>query len=123
MPNRLLHRFLTLSLAGLLLLLHSGIGPSLRAAEQTVKAAASTKKTQKAGAQKEQTVVKAALNEAVVAPALSFDFSQVTYLLFADQIRLLTLDRPLLRRVFDVPHYYSSYLRQVFGHLIAPNAP
>ncbi|ARK11464.2 hypothetical protein A6C57_14670 [Fibrella sp. ES10-3-2-2] len=123
MPNRLLHRFLTLSLAGLLLLLHSGIGPSLRAVGQPVKAAATAKKAQKAGDQKEETIVKAALNEAVVAPALSFDFSQVTYLLFADQIRLLTLDRPLLRRVFDVPHYYSSYLRQVFGHLIAPNAP
>ena len=123
MPNRLLHRFLTLSLAGLLLLLHSGIGASLRVAEQTVKAAASAKKAQKEGSQKEETVVKAALDEAVVAPALSFDFSQVTYLLFADNIRLLTLDRPLLRRVFDVPQYYSSYLREVFGHLIAPNAP
>ena len=123
MPNRLLHRFLTLSLAGLLLLLHSGIGASLRVAEQTVKAAASAKKSQKEGSQKEETVVKAALDEAVVAPALSFDFSQVTYLLFADNIRLLTLDRPLLRRVFDVPQYYSSYLREVFGHLIAPNAP
>lgn len=123
MPNRLLHRFLTLSLAGLLLLLHSGIGPSLRVAERTVKTAASGKKAQKAAGQKEQTVVKAALDEAVVAPALSFDFSQVTYLLFANDVRLLTLDRPLLRRVFDVPNFYSSYLRQVFGHLIAPNAP
>ncbi len=123
MPNSRLHRFLTLSLAGLLLLLHSGIGPSLRVAEKTVKAAASAKKADKASDQKEGPVVKAALDEAVVAPALSFDFSQVTYLLFADDIRLLTLDRPLLRRVFDVPQYYSSYLRQVFGHLIAPNAP
>ncbi|MEZ0483613.1 hypothetical protein [Fibrella aquatica] len=122
MPNRLLHRFLILSLAGLLFLLHSGIGSSLRVVEKSVKAAA-TKKTRDAGDQKEQTVVKAALDEAVVAPALSFDFSQVTYLLFADACRLLTLDRPLLRRVFDVPQYYSSYLRQVFGHLIAPNAP
>jgi hypothetical protein len=91
--------------------------------EKTVKAAAAAKKAQKASDQKEETVVKTALDEAVVAPALSFDFSQVTYLLFADNIRLLTLDRPLLRRVFDVPQYYSSYLRQVFGHLIAPNAP
>lgn len=123
MQNRLLHRFLTLSLAGLLLLLHSGVGSSLRVAQQTVKAAASAKKAQKKGEQKEETVVKAALDEALVAPALSFDFSQVTYLLFTDNIRLLTLDRPLLRRVFDVPQYYSSYLRQVFGHLIAPNAP
>lgn len=123
MPNRLLHRFLILSLAGLLLLLHSGIGSSLRVAQQPVKAAASAKKAQKTGEQKEETVVKATLDEAVVAPALSFDFSQVTYLLFASDIRLLTLDRPLLRRVFDVPQFYSSYLRQVFGHLIAPNAP
>ncbi|WP_375448230.1 hypothetical protein [uncultured Fibrella sp.] len=121
MPNRLLHRFLTLSLAGLLLLLHSGIGPSLRKAEPA--ATASAKKARKTGEQKEETVIKAALDEAVVAPALSFDFSQVTYLLFANDIRLLTLDRPLLRRVFDVPQFYSSYLRQVFGHLIAPNAP
>ncbi|MBO0952438.1 hypothetical protein [Fibrella forsythiae] len=123
MPNRLLHRFLTLSLAGLLFLLHSGIGPSLRAARQPVKTAASASKPRKATEQKEETIVKAALDEAVVSPALSFDFSQVTYLLFANDIRLLTLDRPLLRRVFDVPQYYSSYLRQVFGHLIAPNAP
>ena len=123
MPNRLLHRFLILSLAGLLLLLHSGIGSSLRVAQQAVKAVTLAKKAQKAGEQKEETVVKAALDEAVVAPALSFDFSQVTYLLFANDIRLLTLDRPLLRRVFDVPQFYSSYLRQVFGHLIAPNAP
>ncbi|MEZ0539151.1 hypothetical protein [Fibrella arboris] len=123
MPNRLLHRFLTLSLAGLLLLLHSGIGPSMRAVERPVKATTSARKAQKAGEQKEAAVIKAALDEAVVSPALSFDFSQVTYLLFANDIRLLTLDRPLLRRVFDVPDFYSSYLRQVFGHLIAPNAP
>jgi hypothetical protein len=123
MPNSLLHRFFTLSLVGLLFLLHSGIGPALRAAEKTVKTVTAAKKAQKAGNEKEETVVKAALDEAVVAPALSFDFSQVTYLLFADDIRLFTLDRPLLRRVFDVPQFYSSYLRQVFGHLIAPNAP
>ena len=123
MPNRLLHRFLILSLAGLLLLLHSGIGAAMRAAEQTVSTAEVARKAPKTGDQKEEAVVKATLDEAVVAPALSFDFSQVTYLLFADNSRLFTLDRPLLRRVFDVPPYYSSYLRQVFGHLISPNAP
>lgn len=123
MPNRLLYRFLILSLTGLLLLLHSGIGATMRVAEQTANTAAATKKAPKSGSQKEEVIVKATLHEAVVAPALSFDFSQVTYLLFAEDNRLFTLDRPLLRRVFDVPQYYSSYLRQVFGHLISPNAP
>ena len=122
MPNRLLYRSFTLALAGLLLLLHSGVGTAMRVAERS-SVVASAEKAAKESAQKETAVVKAALDEAVVGSALSFDFSQVTYLLFSADVRLLTLNRPLLRRVFEVPPYYSSYLRQVFGHLIAPNAP
>lgn len=121
-PNHLLHRFLTLALAGLLLLLHSG--------NQTLhglsKATAATPKqaTKKATKTPDSaTIVKAATDEAVVAPALSFDFSQVTYLLPAPCFRLLALHQPLLRRVHEVPYFYFSYLRYVFGHFIAPNAP
>ena len=123
MPNRLLYRCFTLTLAGLLLLLHSGVGQAVRVAQRVAATTASAKKADTAEQQKEGAIVKATLDEAVVAPALSFDFSQVTYLLFRADIRLLTLDRPLLRRVFETTHIYSSYLRQVFGHFIAPNAP
>ncbi len=121
MPNTQLHRCLVLTLAGLLLLLHTGLGQLLARQQVTAVPTTASKaaKPDKAG----QTVVKATAHEAVVAPALSFDFSQVTYLLFTANIRLLTLNRPLLRRLFDSPPFYSSYLRQVFGHFIAPNAP
>ena len=123
MPNRLLYRFLILSLAGLLMLLHSGVAQAWRVANQPVSKTETARKAGKATEPSETAVVKAALDEAVVSPALSFDFSSVTYLLFTTDVRLFALNRPLLRRAFEVPHFYSSYLRQGLGHLIAPNAP
>ena len=121
MPNRLLHRCLILSLAGLLFLLHGGLLRTGKAVERVT--TQTTKGAKKSADQPEGAVVKAALDEAVVSSALSFDFSQVTYLLFTNDLRLLLLEQPLLRRLFDVPLYCSSYLRQVLGNLIAPNAP
>lgn len=120
-PTHAFHRFLTLALAGLLLLLNGG-GAVVRGVYSPVKTeAGAAKKARKAS--DNQTVVKAATDEAVVAPALSFDFSQVAYLLPQPCFRLLALNQPLLRRVHEVPYFYFSYLRYVFGHFIAPNAP
>ena len=86
-----------LALAGLLLLLHTGVGSAVQSRPVASKG--------KAAGQSATAVVKATPDEAVVAQALSFDFSQVTYLLFTANIRLLTLNRPLLRRLFDSPPF------------------
>jgi hypothetical protein len=124
-PTRpIIHRFLTLTLASLLLLLHGGGTHFVRSGEKAASAVAS--KARKAAGkttENQSVIVKSATDEAVVAPALSFDFSQVTYLLPVPQLRLLLLNQPLLRRVNEVPYFYFSYLRYVFGHFIAPNAP
>ena len=121
-PTHAFHRFLTLALAGLLLLLHGSGGQLVRGGVPMQPAASQTaKKAQKATGH--EAVVKAATDEAVVASALSFDFSQVTYLLPLPCVRFLALNPPLLRRIHDVPYFYFSYLRHVFGHAIAPNAP
>lgn len=66
----------------------------------------------------------AAQFEAVVVPAPTVGGgNQTAFLLPAPALMiLLLLSVPLLRH-FTFPHYFFSYLRYVFGHAIAPNAP
>ena len=66
----------------------------------------------------------AAQFEAVVVPAPTVGGgNQTAFLLPAPTFMiLLLLGVPLLRH-FTFPHYFFAYLRYVFGHAIAPNAP
>ena len=116
-------RLLSLFLTGLLLLLAAG-GPALTAGVGAAGAPAA--KMQKAGNPADapaETVVKAASFEAVVTPATSFDFVQAVYLLPPVVPVLLLPEQPKLTRVFEVPYFFFSYFRKVFGHHIAANAP
>ncbi|CCH56480.1 hypothetical protein BN8_05820 [Fibrisoma limi BUZ 3] len=61
--------------------------------------------------------------EAVVTPAISFDFNQTAFLLPAPTLLILLLLSVPLLRYFTIPHYYFSFFRHVFGHHIATNAP
>lgn len=117
--SRHITRFLSLLLAALLLVL-AGSGPvwSVDTAAQPACAQAG-KKTEPSP----QAVVKAAQFEAVVTTAATFDFSHVVYLLPPVSSVLLTVERPVRRRIAEVPYFYFSYFRHVFGHFIAPNAP
>jgi hypothetical protein len=119
-PTHAVYRFLTLALAALLLLLNSGNHVVVRGALVQTEAA---KKAQKAPARPDAAVVKAATDEAVVSASLSFDYAPASYLLPAPSLRFPALMQPLLRGVHEVPYFYFSYLRYVFGHFIAPNAP
>lgn len=122
-PNHLFHRFLTLVLASLLLLLSGGGSAVVRGGAAASPAAAQALKKGGKTHLPDAAVVKAATDEAVVSASLSFDYAPVTYLLPAPSFRFLTLRQPLLRRLHEVPYFYFSYLRYVFGHFIAPNAP
>ena len=95
---------------------------------QTKKAATATashEKTRKAdGTQSTDAQLSAAQFEADVVPAPTVGGgNQTAFLLPAPALMiLLLLSVPLLRH-FTFPHYFFSYLRYVFGHAIAPNAP
>ncbi|WP_266368577.1 hypothetical protein [Tellurirhabdus rosea] len=114
-------RYLSLFLTGLLLLLAAG-GPALTGAGAVAKPVVA--KEQKAGkpVQMPETIVKGASFEAVVTPAASFDFAQAVYLL-PPVVQLLVPEQPKITRAFEVPYFYFSYFRHVFGHHIAANAP
>ncbi|WP_229375801.1 hypothetical protein [Fibrella aquatilis] len=116
------YRSLLLFLTGLLLFVNGG-GASVWRSNVAVAQAVAAKKAGKSAESKSDVIIKAASFEAVVAPGHSFDFSHVAYLLPAPIWRFLHLHRPILRRHFEVPYFYFSYLRHVFGHFIAPNAP
>jgi hypothetical protein len=123
-PTHAFHRFLTLAIAGLLLLLSGGGGTWVRGTLVAPQAEAqAAKKAQKAPTSPDAAVVKAATDEAVVSASLSFDYAPASYLLPAPSLRYLLHAQPLLRRIHEVPYFYFSYLRYVFGHFIAPNAP
>ena len=75
-------------------------------------------------AHQDEVKLSAAGFEAVAAPAMSIDGgSQTIFLLPAPTLLILLLFSVLLLRRFTLPHYFFSYLRHVFGHAIAPNAP
>jgi hypothetical protein len=60
--------------------------------------------------------------DAVVTPATSFDFSQISYLLPPPTWRFVEVASSIPAS-FTVPFYLFSYFRNVFGHHIAINAP
>lgn len=82
--------------------------------------------TEKSNAQKttddEQPVVQEMSMEAVVAPAISFDFEQSFY--FLPQVFIIEefLSISTFKK-FDEFYYFFSFFRNVFGHQIATNAP
>lgn len=118
----ILFRWVSLSLVSVLLFLAAG-GHALNHAH--VKTA--TAKTEKAAKSGKPTPAEAQLNaaptDAVVTPATSFDFGQSIFLIPQPLIVLFLLLAVAILRQFTLPHYYFSYLRHVFGHYIAPNAP
>ncbi|QJW92140.1 hypothetical protein HNV11_23545 [Spirosoma taeanense] len=66
----------------------------------------------------------AAQFEAVVTPVVTLDGgTQTAFLLPAPTLVILLLISTPLHRHFTLPHYFFSYFRHVFGHVIAPNAP
>ncbi len=127
---RVIQRLSSLTLAVLLLFTavwgHDGLAK--QPAFQTKKAAnagAGQAKSPKAhDSQSADAQISAAQFEAVVTPAPTVGGgSQTAFLLPAPTFMiLLLLSVPLLRH-FTFPHYFFSYLRYVFGHAIAPNAP
>ncbi|GAB3642023.1 hypothetical protein [Spirosoma arcticum] len=127
---RVIQRLSSLLLATLLLFTavwgHDGLAKpqalQTKTADNTV---AGRAKAQKAhDSQSSEAQLSAAQFEAVVMPAPTVGGgSQTAFLLPAPALMiLLLLSVPLLRH-FTFPHYFFSYLRYVFGHAIAPNAP
>jgi len=115
-------RLFSLFLSGILLLLAAG-GPVWTQVQTTVpESVAEAQKAKKTAEAPAETVVKAASFEAVVTPAVSFGFAQAVYLL-PPVVRFLAAQPAKLPRLFEVPYYYFSYFRHVFGHHIATNAP
>ena len=126
---RVIQRLSSFTLAVLLLFTavwgHDGLVRQTLQTEKAANAVAGHTKSQKADdAQSTGAQLSAAQFEAVVMPAPTVGGgSQTAFLLPAPTFMiLLLLSVPLLRH-FTFPHYFFSYLRYVFGHAIAPNAP
>jgi hypothetical protein len=118
----ILFRWASLSLVSLLLFLAAG-GNNLSHTPAPTKIA----KTEKVANSGKSTPVEAQLSaapaDAVVTPAISFDFGQSIFLIPQPIVLLFLLLAVAILRQFTLPHYFFSYLRYVFGHYIAPNAP
>ena len=129
---RVIQRLSSLFLASLLLFtaVWGQGGLAEQRAEQVKKTVDATavakhaKSAKKADSHSEDAQISAAGFEAVVTPAIQLGGSgQTAFLLPAPVLMiLLLLSVPLLRHS-TFPHYYFSYFRHVFGHVIAPNAP
>ncbi len=117
----ILFRWVSLSLVSVLLFLAAG-GHALTHATAPV-APAKTKKTAPTKSTPAETQINAAPTDAVVTPAISFDFGQSIFLIPRPVVLLFLLLAVAILRQFTLPHYFFSYLRHVFGHYIAPNAP
>ncbi|GAB3914131.1 hypothetical protein GCM10028803_59060 [Larkinella knui] len=115
-------RLMSLFLTGLLLLVASG-GPSWLTVEQRlVKQTVQTPKKEKAANNAQQVVVQATSFDAVVTPALTFGFAQTVYLL-PPPVLFFVLKQTVIPRYSEIPYFYFSFFRYVFGHHIAINAP
>lgn len=115
-------RLTSLFLTGLLLLVASG-GPSWLPVEQrAVKQTIEKPKNEKSAGNAQQVIVQATSFDAVVTPALTFGFAQTVYLL-PQSVLFFVLKQTVISRHFEIPHFYFSFFRYVFGHHIAINAP
>ncbi|RRB04627.1 hypothetical protein [Larkinella rosea] len=115
-------RLTSLFLTGLLLLVASG-GPSWLPVEQLpVPQTVQKPKNEKSTGDAQQVIVQATSFDAVVTPALTFGFTQTVYLL-PPTVLFFLLKQTVIPRHFEIPHFYFSFFRFVFGHHIAINAP
>lgn len=119
--KKLLTKLTTASLA-LLLLLTATVGRSMVLHSREVKKPVAVKTDKEKQAKDERPVIQEMSIEAVVAPAISFDFEQSFYFLPT----IYSFELPVvctLPKRFDVFYYFFSFFRNVFGHFIAINAP
>ncbi|MDF7818834.1 hypothetical protein P1X15_14560 [Runella sp. MFBS21] len=119
--KKLLTKLTTASLA-LLLLLTATVGRSMVLHKLDVKKPVAVKTDKEKQAKDERPVIQEMSIEAVVAPAISFDFEQSFYFLPT----IFSFELPVvctLPKRFDVFYYFFSFFRNVFGHFIAINAP
>lgn len=114
-------RLISTALA-MLLLVTSIAGKALSLPQADVKKAIAEKASKDKKAKDECPVIQEMSLEAVVAPALSFDFEQSFYFLPT----IFSIELPFvstLPKRFDIFYYFFSFFRNVFGHFIAINAP
>ncbi len=116
-------RLFSLFLTGVLLFLAAGGSSWVAAAPVAKQVIAASKAAGKKAESKPETVVKASTLEAVVTPATSFDFGQTVFLLPPPSILIISIEQPALPQQADIPYYFFSYFRHVFGNHIATNAP
>lgn len=114
-------RLISTTLA-LLLLITAMAGKALSLPQADVKKAIAEKTSKDKKAKDERPVIQEISLEAVVAPAISFDFEQSFYFLPT----IFCIELPFVSTVpkrFDIFYYFFSFFRNVFGHFIAINAP
>lgn len=123
--KRLQTRFITTALALLLLLTAAAgrcfvfqpVSVDKAKAEQFGEPLPKEKK-----ANDEHPVVQEMSSDAVVAPAITFDFEQSFYFLppvFGVELLFVST----VPKRFDIFYYFFSFFRNIFGHFIAINAP
>ena len=122
MKQKRLHTRLISTALAVLLLVTATVGNALSLRKADVKKPITQQTTKGKTTNEERPVIQDMSLEAVVAPAISFDFEQSFYFLPS----LLSIELPFvssLPKRFDVFYYFFSFFRNVFGHFIATNAP
>jgi hypothetical protein len=122
MKQKRLHTRLISTALAVLLLVTATVGNALSLRKADVKKPIAQQTTKGKTSNEERPVIQDMSLEAVVAPAISFDFEQSFYFLPS----LLSIELPFvssLPKRFDVFYYFFSFFRNVFGHFIATNAP
>jgi hypothetical protein len=122
MKQKRLHTRLISTTLAVLLLVTATVGNALSFRKADVKKSVVEQTTKGKTTNEERPVIQDMSLEAVVAPAISFDFEQSFYFLPS----LLSIELPFvssLPKRFDVFYYFFSFFRNVFGHFIATNAP
>lgn len=122
MKQRRLSTQLTSTALALLLVLTATVGKLLLVPKAVTKKPVSEQTSKSKKANEERPVVQEMSLEAVVAPAISFDFEQSFYFLPT----IFSIELPgtnALPKQFDIFYYFFSFFRNVFGHFIAINAP
>lgn len=122
MKQRKLYTRVFSAALALLLLFTATAGKALSSCKVSPKKPVAEQTAKKQQSNDERPVIQEMSLEAVVAPAISFDFEQTFYLLPS----IWCIELPsvsLLPKRFDVFYYFFSFFRNVFGHFIASNAP